>query len=99
MHIDFRDDELRSMATDSTYRSRRWGPEVVRAYRKTIQTLIAATDERDLRNLRSLHLEQLKGDRRGTSSIRVNKQFRLIITFHTGHSGRTVAVIEMVDYH
>ena len=58
-----------------------------------------AEDERDLRALRSLHLEQLKGDRAGTSSIRLNKQFRLILKFATDNDGRVVIVIEMVDYH
>ncbi len=35
----------------------------------------------------------------GTSSIRLNKQFRLILKFATDNDGRVVIVIEMVDYH
>ena len=61
--------------------------------------LRAATDERDLHAMRSLRLEQLKGNRAGTSSIRLNDQFRLIIRFKTNDEGRMVIVIEMVDYH
>ena len=49
--------------------------------------------------MRSLRLEQLKGNRAGTSSIRLNDQFRLIIKFETDDGGRMVIVIEMVDYH
>lgn len=99
MRIIFEDDGLRMMAEDASFTSKRWGRDVVKAYRKTIQKLLAATDERDLYALRSLHLERLKGARSGTSSIRVDKQFRLIITFRTEDTCRTVIVIEMVDYH
>lgn len=99
MRILFEDDELRRAAEDASYTPRRWGPDIVKAYRKKIQILRSAVDERDLRALRSLHLEQLKGDRSGTSSIRLNKQFRLILKFTTDSDGRVVIVVEMVDYH
>ena len=99
MRIRFEDDKLRRMAVDASYAPKKWGPETVKAYRKKIQILAQAVDERDLRALRSLRLEQLQGDRAGTSSIRLNKQFRLIIKFETDSDGRVVIVIEMVDYH
>lgn len=99
MRILFEDDELRRMAEDASYAPKRWGSNIVKAYRKKIQILAHAVDERDLRALRSLHLEQLKGDRAGTFSIRLNKQFRLILKFATDSDGRVVIVIEMVDYH
>ncbi len=99
MRILFEDDELRRMAEDASYAPKRWGSNIVKAYRKKIQILAHAVDERDLRALRSLHLEQLKGDRAGTFSIRLNKQFRLILKFATDSDGRVVIIIEMVDYH
>lgn len=99
MRILFEDDELRRMAEDASYTPKRWGSNIVKAYRKKIQILAHAVDERDLRALRSLHLEQLKGDRAGTFSIRLNKQFRLILKFATDSDGRVVIIIEMVDYH
>ena len=99
MRIVFEDDDLRRLAEDVSYAPRRWGADIIRAYRKKIQVLRAANDERDLYAMRSLRLEQLKGNRAGTSSIRLNDQFRLIITFDTDDEGRVVIVIEMVDYH
>lgn len=99
VRILFEDDELRRMAEDASYAPKRWGSNIVKAYRKKIQILAHAVDERDLRALRSLHLEQLKGDRAGTFSIRLNKQFRLILKFATDSDGRVVIIIEMVDYH
>lgn len=98
MRVEYDDDDLRRLAEDPGFRPKRWGPDVIRAYRKKIQILHAATDERDLRALRSLRLERLSGDRAGTSSIRLNDQFRLILTFRT-ENGRVVVVLELVDYH
>lgn len=99
MRVVYEDDDLRRLAEDASFAPRRWGSDIIRAYRKKIQLLYAATDERDLYAMRSLRLEQLKGNRAGTSSIRLNDQFRLIIKFETDDAGRTVIVIEMVDYH
>jgi len=95
----FADDDLQRLAEDVTYVPRRWGADIIKAYRKKVQVLRAASDERDLYAMRSLRLEQLKGNRAGTSSIRLNDQFRLIIKFETDDVGRIVIVIEMVDYH
>lgn len=65
-----------------------------------IQQLAAATDERDLRNLKSLHLEQLKGrERKGQSSIRIDHQYRLILRFYSDDHGRVTVVIDGLDYH
>ncbi|MBA1836584.1 plasmid maintenance system killer protein [Corynebacterium sp. zg912] len=72
---------------------------MTRAYRRKIQILAAARDEQDLRRVKSLHLERLQGNRSGTSSIRITKQFRLVIRFETGEDGRIAVVIELVDYH
>ncbi|MDN6246656.1 MAG: type II toxin-antitoxin system RelE/ParE family toxin [Corynebacterium casei] len=99
LRILFDDDELQRMANDPNFNSKKWSSDLVKAYRKKIQILTSATDERDLRALKSLHLEQLKGNRIGTSSIRLNKQYRLILQFKSDESGRTVIVIELVDYH
>lgn len=75
------------------------GPEIEKAFRRKIQLLLAAEDERDLRALKSLRLEQLKGKRQGTYSIRVNKQFRLVLRFENDEDGRLIIVLEMVDFH
>lgn len=87
------------MATDASFTSKRWGHDIVRAYRKKIQVLVNASDDRDIRSMKSLRLEQLKGNRAGSSSIRINDQYRLILQFDTDSDGRLVIVIEMIDYH
>lgn len=99
MKIEYGDEELRRLAEEADFRPKQWGRDLVVAYRKKIQVLDSATDERDLRAMRSLNLEKLKGDRAGQYSVRLNDQFRLILTFHTEDDGRVVAVLELVDYH
>jgi toxin HigB-1 len=99
LRIRFEDPDLQRLAEDPAFKPKRWGPELIKAYRKKVQLLRAAVDERDLRAIRSLHLEALKGHRGGTSSIRLNSQFRLILTFETTDDGRVVVVLELTDYH
>lgn len=99
MQIEYGDEELRHLAEDSNARAPDWGEDLLRSYRKKVQILAAALDERDLAAQRGLRFEKLKGDRRGTFSIRLNDQYRLILRFRTESSGRVVTIIEVVDYH
>lgn len=64
-----------------------------------MQVLVAARDERDLYALKSLHFEKLKGGRSGQHSIRLNEQWRLIVTLEETDQGRIVNIVEIVDYH
>jgi proteic killer suppression protein len=98
MNVRFANADLDRLETDPKFTGG-YSQAVVKSYRKKLQAIRAAADERDIRALRSWHLEQLKGDRKGQSSIRLNDQFRLVIVFETDQSGRTVVVIEIVDYH
>lgn len=99
LRVVFEDPGLQRLDEDVSFAPERWGVDLVKAYRRKIQTLRAATDERDLYAMRSLHLGQLKGDRAGTLSIRLNDQSGLIVKFRTDNDGRKVIVVEMVDCH
>lgn len=46
-------------------------------------------------NCRSLHLEHLKGNRKGEYSIRINKQYRICFNW----DGNNVSNVEIIDYH
>lgn len=98
LRVEYEDDDLRRLAEDPSCAPKGMGRDLIRAYRKKIQILDAAIDERDLRAIKSLRLEQLSGKRKGQSSIRLNDQFRLILIFKTV-GDRTVIVLELVDYH
>ena len=64
------------------------------AYRKLL-FLDNAQALPDLTNWKSLHLEKLRGDRKGQYSIRINEQYR--ICFHW--TGADAVEVEIVDYH
>lgn len=97
MRVEYRDEVLRRLAEEIDFSPKEWSRDVIKAYRKKIQFLVAAKDERDLGALPGVRLEQIHGDRDGQSSIRLNDQFRLIVRFKT--DGDRVAVpLELVDY-
>lgn len=99
MDVRFADDRLRRLETDPTFRAREFGDDVVRSYRKKLQFIRAATDERDLYEMKSLHFEKLKGDRAHQRSVRLNKQWRLILELEADAGGKVVVVMSIEDYH
>ncbi|MHC2186347.1 proteic killer suppression protein [Rathayibacter agropyri] len=99
MRVHIRDDVLRRLAEDPGFAPKGWGSDVIRSFRKKLQLLDAAKDDRDVRALKALRLEKLSGNRAGTSSIRLNGQYRVILRFETDDEGRFVIILELVDYH
>jgi len=76
-----------------------FGGDVVRGYRKVMAWIRGARDERDFYGLKSLHYEKLQGKRAGERSMRLNRQFRLVIRIEPGEEGKTVVVLGIEDYH
>ena len=72
---------------------------VLKLYRRRIQFIRAATDERDFHAMKSLHYEKLKGNRSHLNSMRINKQWRLIVEIVPGTPKNTVMVVGIKDYH
>ena len=99
MILEFEDDDLRRLYVELDFRLPSMGPDLTKQYRRKMALIANAPDERDLRAMRSLHLEKLEGDRKGQHSIRLNDQYRLIFRLRTGDDGRVAVVIELVDYH
>jgi toxin HigB-1 len=77
----------------------RYGHELVNAFVKVLAQLDAAIDERDLYRQRGLRYEKLRGDRAGQYSVRLNKQWRLILRPDKDRDGNFIWIIEVVDYH
>ena len=98
MEVEFEDDDLDKLEVDGTFTGG-YAPKVVKAFRKTMQRIRAAVDTRDLTAMRSLSFEKLKGDRAGQYSMRLNKQWRLIVRLKEIPGSKTVVVVEIVDYH
>lgn len=97
MDVEFGDDELRDMYTNPKYKGR-YAQAIVKSFRKRIQFIIAAPDERDLYAWKSLHFEKLEG-RDGQRSIRLNRQWRLIVEMVGEGTNTTLCVVAIEDYH
>jgi toxin HigB-1 len=98
VEIRFEDPKLDRLETDGTFDAG-FAREIVRSYRKCLQIIRAAPDERVFYSLKSLHYEKLKGDRSHQRSMRLNKQWRLIIRLEGVAPEKLVAVINIEDYH
>jgi proteic killer suppression protein len=97
--LEFEDDDLRRLYVEPGFRLPSLGPDITSSFRRKVQLLAAAVDDRDIRAMRSLRMEKLVGDRAGQYSVRLNDQFRLIFRLMTGGKGRVVIIVEVVDYH
>jgi proteic killer suppression protein len=62
-----------------------------------LDRLEAAISIRDLSALPGNRFEQLKGDRKGQYSIRINDQWRICFDWPEGENGPSN--VEIVDYH
>jgi proteic killer suppression protein len=76
-----------------------YGVEVVNAFFKVMAIIRNAGDERDLRAMRSLNYEALKGGRSHQHSLRLNQQWRLIVERATDEAGRLLWIIDIEDHH
>ena len=77
------------------YAPRRLPPDIAR---KALHKLIAINEAETISDLRippSNRLEQLKGNRKGQYSIRINDQFRICFSWKDGNAYD----VEIVDYH
>jgi len=72
---------------------------VTKAFRKRIQLIKAAPDERDFYALKSLHYEKLQGDRDHQHSMRLNEKYRLILEYEGTGTDKTVVIVGVEDYH
>ncbi|MDR0691839.1 MAG: type II toxin-antitoxin system RelE/ParE family toxin [Prevotellaceae bacterium] len=75
----------------------RFQPEIARKYRFCIGVLLAANSIEDLYIINSLNYEVLKGDKKGISSIRVNKQYRIEFTVKDEASEPIVTVCNILE--
>jgi proteic killer suppression protein len=98
MDVAFKDESLDRLETETRF-SAGFGDAVVKAYRKRMQQIRAATDERTFYAFRSLRFEKLHGDREGQFSMRLSDQWRLIVELHGEAPRKTIYVVEIVDYH
>ncbi len=98
MDVDFFDQKLALIET-SEAGDTRLPVAVIKSARRKLIMLRAATDERTLRNWKSLHYEKLKGDREGQRSIRVNDKYRIVFTLDSDANPQKATILSIEDYH
>jgi toxin HigB-1 len=98
MDADFDSDDLDRLETDPAFTGG-FGPEIVRGFRKAMQAIRAAHDERDLYALRGLRFEKLKGNRSHQHSLRINQQWRLVVELRGAGKQKRVGIVGIEDYH
>lgn len=98
MEVEYDDPDLARLDRDRSA-SAGHGDSVDRGFRKVMQIVRAAVDERDLYKHKSLHFEQLQGRRAGQRALRINKQWRLIVELRGSSPDKKVGVISIEDYH
>ena len=98
MEVEFDNDDLDQLEVEPHFDAG-LPSGVVKGFRKAMQCIRSALDERDLYALRGLRFEKLKGDRDGQYSLRCNDQYRLIARFDGRGQEKIVRIIEIVDYH
>jgi len=72
---------------------------IVKRFRKRMQLIRQARDERDIRAFRSHRFEKLKGKRSHQYSIRLNDQMRLIVEFEGEGQEKVIVITGIEDYH
>jgi proteic killer suppression protein len=98
MDVEFADKRLEQLEVDPSYTAG-FASNVVRGYRKAMQAVRAAADERDLYGMRGFRFEKLQGKRTHQHSMRINDQWRLILELRSKTRGKQVWVINIEDYH
>lgn len=98
MEITFRDHDLDKLETDKDFTAG-YGKEIDKAFRKRIQAIRAAIDERDLYAVKGNRFEKLKGDRSHQHSLRLNDKMRLIVEIESGTPKNKIIVNGIEDYH
>lgn len=98
MQVEFQDEDLDRLETDATFTAGQQ-PEIVRMYRRRLQAIRDAVDERDLYVFASWRFKKLKGDRSHQRSIRLNDRWRLIVEIRGARPSNIMVVIGIEDYH
>ena len=92
------DKTLQKIEDDHEYDAE-FGKNIATLFRIRMQQIRAVDHENDLRRLKSLHFEKLKGRRRHEYSMRLNKQFRLIFQIENLNQHNRIVVTGIEDYH
>ena len=98
MQVEHIDKNLERLETDREFNGG-FPENIVRAFRKRMQFVRQAKDERDLRAIKSNHFEKMQGKLAGQYSIRLNDQLRLLFRFEDADQSKKIVIIAIKDPH
>jgi proteic killer suppression protein len=98
MEVEFDDGDLDRLETDIQF-SAGFDRAVVKGFRKVMQVIRSAPDERDFYAMKSLHFEKLEGSRSHQRSMRLTIKWRLILELDGNAPNKIVKVKGIEDYH
>jgi len=96
--VEFNDATLRDVEADANFDGG-MSKGIANTFRKRMQQIRSALDERDFYALKSLRFEKLEGKRQHQRSMRLNDQWRLIIEITGEAPKKRILVISVEDYH
>lgn len=99
MLIEFDKDYLRELFEQgrTSDKKHRYQPEIIKGYKKCVMYLKRANSVEQLYPIHSLNYEVLQGDKNGTSSVRINLQYRLELTVREVLGEQIVTVCRLLD--
>ena len=73
----------------------KYAPGVVDAFFEVMSMIAGEPDERGFYVRKSLNFKKLKGDKRGRRSLRLNDQYRLIVSLERDREGKYLLIHEI----
>jgi len=98
MEVEFAGEDLERLERDLQFTAG-LSVQIVKGFRKRMQLIRHAMDDRDLYQMKGAHFEKLKGDRAHQRSMKVDDQWRLILEIRGDGPEKVVRVIAIEDYH
>lgn len=99
MYIEFGKDYLRELYEEGKVsdKKHRFQPEIIRGYVKRVQLLKRIKGVEELYPLVSLNYEELKGNKAGVSSVRINNKYRLEFTVRKSLHDEVITVCRLLE--
>ncbi len=97
MDVRFTDKDLETLENDERATAG-FSQAIVKAFRRRMQMIRAAPDERDFYAMKSLHFEKYQAHP-SQYSMRLNDQYRLFLEFESQSGAKTVVIVGIRDPH
>ena len=100
MRLQFKNPKLEALYTQEK-NAHKYPAEVIENFFEVMAILESIPDEQALYKLKGLRFEKLQGKRgkEQQRSIRLNDQWRLILTIEEDPQSKFILLIEIIDYH